>query len=171
MRTSLHRLIGLALGACLPAIDAAAQPAKFPDKPIKIVVGFSAGGGTDVVARMLAQKLTESFGQTVVVENRAGASGMIAGEAVAKSAADGYTLMMGSQTTFAVAPTLYKKVSLDPARDFAGRSDGRHLTAGSGRASLGGGAFDSRCDCDGQSQAGRDQFRIGRSGDHAAHDR
>ena len=85
-----------------------------------MVVGFSAGGGTDVVARILAQKISESMGQSVVVENRAGASGMIAGEAVAKSAADGYTLMMGSQTTFAVAPTLYRKISLDPARDFAG---------------------------------------------------
>jgi tripartite-type tricarboxylate transporter receptor subunit TctC len=120
MRPSAHWVIGLALGACLPTIEAAAQSAKFPDRPLKIVVGFSAGGGTDVVARMLAQKMTESLGQTVVVENRPGASGMIAGEAVAKSAADGYTLMMGSQTTFAVAPTLYKKVSLDPARDFAG---------------------------------------------------
>jgi tripartite-type tricarboxylate transporter receptor subunit TctC len=120
MRPSVHWGIGLALGACLPIIETAAQSAKYPDRPLKIVVGFSAGGGTDVVARMLAQKMTESLGQTVVVENRPGASGMIAGEAVAKSAADGYTLMMGSQTTFAVAPTLYKKVSLDPARDFAG---------------------------------------------------
>ncbi len=120
MRPSVRCAIGLTLSACLPTIKAAAQPAKYPDRPLKIVVGFSAGGGTDVVARMLAQKMTESLGQTVVVENRPGASGMIAGEAVAKSAADGYTLMMGSQTTFAVAPTLYKKVSLDPARDFAG---------------------------------------------------
>jgi tripartite-type tricarboxylate transporter receptor subunit TctC len=120
MRQSRQWLIAFALSACLPSIEAAAQSAKYPERPIKIVVGFSAGGGTDVVARMLAQKMTESLGQTVVVENRPGASGMIAGEAVAKSAADGYTLMMGSQTTFAVAPTLYKKVSLDPARDFAG---------------------------------------------------
>jgi tripartite-type tricarboxylate transporter receptor subunit TctC len=120
MRPSLHCLIALAVTACLPAIETAAQSAKYPDRPLKIVVGFSAGGGTDVVARMLAQKMTESLGQTVVVENRPGASGMIAGEAVAKSAADGYTLMMGSQTTFAVAPTLYKKVTLDPGRDFAG---------------------------------------------------
>src|SRR5687767_171952 len=98
MRPSVRCAIGLALSACLPTIEAAAQPAKYPDRPLKIVVGFSAGGGTDVVARMLAQKMTESLGQTVVVENRPGASGMIAGEAVAKSAADGYTLMMGSQT-------------------------------------------------------------------------
>jgi tripartite-type tricarboxylate transporter receptor subunit TctC len=113
-------LLGLVLATGLAAGSATAQTAKFPDRPIKILVGFSAGGGTDVVARILAQKMSESLGQTVVVENRPGASGMIAGEVVAKSAADGYTLMMGSQTTYAVAPTLYKKETLDPARDFAG---------------------------------------------------
>jgi tripartite-type tricarboxylate transporter receptor subunit TctC len=85
-----------------------------------MIVGFSAGGGTDVIARILAQKLSETLGQTVVVENRTGASGLIAGEAVAKSAPDGYTLMMGSQTTFAVAPMLYRKSALDPGKDFAG---------------------------------------------------
>jgi tripartite-type tricarboxylate transporter receptor subunit TctC len=73
-----------------------------------------------VVARILAQKISESLGQTVLVENRTGASGMIAGEMVAKSPPDGYTLMMGTQTTFAVAPTLYRKTTLDPARDFSG---------------------------------------------------
>ena len=113
-------LLGLVLATSLAAGSATAQTARFPDKPIKILVGFSAGGGTDVVARILALKMSESLGQTVVVENRPGASGMIAGEVVAKSPADGYTLMMGSQTTYAVAPTLYKKESLDPARDFAG---------------------------------------------------
>jgi tripartite-type tricarboxylate transporter receptor subunit TctC len=119
MRTLL-RLLLPALAVSLPASGAEAQTERFPDRPIKMIVGFSAGGGTDVVARILAQKMTEGIGQTVVVENRPGASGMIAGEAVARSAADGYTLMMGSQTTFAVAPALYKKVSLDPARNFAG---------------------------------------------------
>jgi tripartite-type tricarboxylate transporter receptor subunit TctC len=113
-------LLGLALACCLPAIESPAQTGKFPDRAIKMVVGFTAGGGTDVVARILALKMSESMGQTVIVENRPGASGLIAAEAVAKSAPDGYTLMMGSQTTFAVAPTLYRKVSLDPARDFAG---------------------------------------------------
>jgi tripartite-type tricarboxylate transporter receptor subunit TctC len=119
MRRSLHRLLLLAFAAGLPVTEAAAQSTKYPDRPIRIVIGFSAGGGTDVAGRILAQKMTESMGQTVVVENRPGASGMIAGEAVAKSAPDGYTLMLGSQTTFAVAPILFK-VSLDPARDFAG---------------------------------------------------
>ena len=114
---------GLALaGLALIAVATAsiAQTGKYPDKPIKMVVGFSAGGGTDVVARILSLKMSETLGQTVVVENRTGASGMIAGEMVAKSAPDGYTLMMGTQTTFAVAPTLYRKTTPDPARDFTG---------------------------------------------------
>jgi tripartite-type tricarboxylate transporter receptor subunit TctC len=109
MRRSLHCLLALAAAVCLPAIEGSAQTAKYPDRSVKIVIGFSAGGGTDVAGRILAQKMTESMGQTVVVEKRPGA----------RSAPDGYTLMLGTQTTFAVAPTLLRK-SLDPARDFAG---------------------------------------------------
>src|SRR5712692_4815558 len=120
MKRSCRFAFGLALAACAVGSESAAQTSRFPDRPIRMIVGFSAGGGTDVIARILAQKLSESLGQSVVVENRTGASGLIAGEAVAKSAPDGYTLMMGSQTTFAVAPTLYRRTSLDPARDFAG---------------------------------------------------
>src|SRR5213076_1487164 len=94
------------------------QTARYPDRPIKILVGFAAGGGTDVAARLLAVKLTERLGQSVVVENRAGASGMIAADTVAKSPPEGYTLMMGTQTTLAVAPNLYRKFALDPAKEF-----------------------------------------------------
>src|SRR5439155_553573 len=112
----------LALGLGLAQVQASAQTARYPDKPIKILVGFAAGGGTDVAARLLAVKLTESLGQSVVVENRAGASGMIAADAVAKSPPDGYTLMMGTQTTLAVAPNLYRKFALDPAKEFSGVS-------------------------------------------------
>jgi tripartite-type tricarboxylate transporter receptor subunit TctC len=119
------RWLRLALGLVLVLGFAAgavhAQVANYPDRPIKILVGFGAGGGTDIVARILAQKMSESLGQSVVVENRTGASGMIAAADAAKSPPDGYTLMMGSQTTFAVAPILYRKtVALDPAKDFAG---------------------------------------------------
>jgi tripartite-type tricarboxylate transporter receptor subunit TctC len=109
-------LLGLAVAVNLPAANG--QTTRYPDKPVKIFVGFAAGGGTDVAARILAQKLTETLGQSVMVENRPGASGMIAAETLAKSAADGYTLMMGSQTTLAVAPALYRKFSIDAARDF-----------------------------------------------------
>src|SRR5262249_31349472 len=114
-------LVGLACMLSL-ANQAAAQTGKFPDKPIKILVGFAAGGGTDVAARILAQKLTDGLGQTVVVENRPGPSGMLAVEAVPKSPPDGYTLMMGTQTTLAVAPNLYRKFGIDPAQAFAGIS-------------------------------------------------
>src|SRR5262245_64867586 len=115
-------LLALAIVASFAIAQVNAQPARYPDKPIKILVGFAAGGGTDVAARILAAKLTESLGQSVVVENRAGASGMIAADAVAKSMPDGYTLMMGTQTTLAVAPNLYRKFALDPAKEFAGVS-------------------------------------------------
>jgi tripartite-type tricarboxylate transporter receptor subunit TctC len=118
MKRSLLALLGLAAG--LAAMAGQAQTARYPDRPVKILVGFAAGGGTDVAARILAQKLTDALGQTVMVENRPGASGMIAAEAAAKSPADGYTLMMGSQTTLAVAPALYRKFGIDAARDFAG---------------------------------------------------
>lgn len=119
MRTTSRILLGLviAAGAAAPCH---AQSASYPDRPVKVLVGFTAGGGTDVAARILTQKLTEALGQSVVVENRPGASGMIATEAVAKSTADGYTLMVGSQTTLAVAPLLYRKFGIDAGRDFAG---------------------------------------------------
>jgi len=107
-------MFGLAVGI------ARAQSGDYPVRPIKMVVGFGAGGGTDIVARIVAQGMAASLGQSVVVDNRTGASGMIAAEDVAKSPADGYTLMMGSQTVFAVAPRLYRKVTLDPSRDFSG---------------------------------------------------
>src|SRR5215470_8225804 len=89
----LKTLLGVALACGL----ATAARAEFPERPVKMLVGFSAGGGTDVAAR-----LGEALGQGIVVENRPGASGLLAAEAVARAAADGYTLMMGSQTTFAV---------------------------------------------------------------------
>jgi tripartite-type tricarboxylate transporter receptor subunit TctC len=108
----------LALSFC--QIAAHAQDAAYPNRPIKMLVGFGAGGGTDIAARIMAQKMSEILGQSIVVENRTGASGMIAAEDEAKSAPDGYTLMMGSQTTYAVAPNLYRKVTLDAAKEFAG---------------------------------------------------
>ena len=90
----------------------------FPAKPPRIVVGFAPGGATDLVSRIVAQKLGELWGQTVVVDNRPGASGMIAGEIVAKAAADGYTLLLTPQTSIAVAPALYGKAPYDPTKDF-----------------------------------------------------
>ena len=117
-RTALHVIASLALTAGFVAHGFAQS--KYPDHPVKVVVGFSAGGGTDVAARVIAQKLTEATGQTFVVENRPGASGLIGSEQVAKSPADGYTIMVGSQTTLAVAPALYRKFQLDVTKDLTG---------------------------------------------------
>jgi tripartite-type tricarboxylate transporter receptor subunit TctC len=111
--------LGIVLGAGSFAAPGYAQ-GKYPDRPVKVVVGFSAGGGTDVAARVIAQKLSEAMGQSFVVENRAGASGLIASEQVAKSAPDGYTIMVGSQTTLAVAPALYRKIQIDPVKELTG---------------------------------------------------
>jgi len=109
---------------CLLLLSAAAVPAvvaqtSYPVKPVRIVVPFAPGGGVDVTARILAQQLTQRVGQSFVVENRTGASGIIGVEYVARSAPDGYTLLVGSQTTQAVVPAMYK-VSYDTARDFTG---------------------------------------------------
>ena len=91
----------------------------YPAKPVRIIVGLAPGGTTDVFTRTLAQRLTEAWGQTVIVENRPGASGMIGAEAVAKAAPDGYTLLVSPQTSLAVAPALYGKAPYDTAKDFA----------------------------------------------------
>jgi tripartite-type tricarboxylate transporter receptor subunit TctC len=99
------------------AMPAVAQ--NYPDKPLHILVGFAPGGAADVLARTIAQGLGERLGQSVVVENRPGASGMIAAEAVAKAAPDGYTLLLASPGEIAVNPSLYKKMAYDPLRDFA----------------------------------------------------
>jgi tripartite-type tricarboxylate transporter receptor subunit TctC len=117
---SLWVAVAAALALSFCQIAALAEDAAYPNRPIKMLVGFGAGGGTDIAARIMAQKMSEIIGQSIVVENRTGASGMIAAEDEAKSAPDGYTLMMGSQTTYAVAPNLYRRVTLDPAKDFAG---------------------------------------------------
>jgi tripartite-type tricarboxylate transporter receptor subunit TctC len=94
-----------------------AQP--YPSKPTRIVVGFTAGGPSDIVARIVAQQLTERMGQSFIVENRVGATGTIGAEIVAKAPPDGYTLYLASQTTHAVAPYMYAKVGYDPQKDFA----------------------------------------------------
>jgi len=90
----------------------------FPTKPVRIIVGFGIGGATDIVARTLAQSLAADWKQNVLVDNRPGASGMIAAEMVAKAPADGYTLMITPQTSLAVAPALYGKAPYDSLRDF-----------------------------------------------------
>ncbi len=114
MKAGWRRALLAAVLALLPAL-AAAQA--WPTKPVKIVVPFAAGGATDVVARLLAQKLQEGWGQPVVVEDRAGAGGNIGADAVAKSAPDGYTLLMTSGSIVTANPYMYRDMPFDPARD------------------------------------------------------
>ena len=91
----------------------------YPNKPIRIIVPLSAGGPNDIRARLIAEKLTESLGQQVVVDNKPGADGAIGAEMVAKSAPDGYTLLLGPNGVVVIVPALYKKVHYDPVKDFA----------------------------------------------------
>jgi tripartite-type tricarboxylate transporter receptor subunit TctC len=119
MQPMLRVLFCIAFIVGLAQNFAHAQDTAYPNRPIKMLVGFGAGGSTDVAARIMARKMGEILGQRILVENRTGASGMIAAEDVAKSPPDGYTLMMASQTVLAVAPKLYRKVTFDPVKDFA----------------------------------------------------
>lgn len=107
----------LIAAVAMSAMTCAAQT--YPSKPVRIIVPFPAGAGVDVVARLMGQPLTEMWGQAAVIDNRAGAGGTIACELTAKAAPDGYTLMLGNLSTFAMAPSLYKKVNYDPVTSFA----------------------------------------------------
>ena len=109
------RFAAALLSVILPAAVLAQQ---WPTHAVKVIVGFAPGGGTDVVARLLAQKLQESFGQPFIVENRAGATGTIGADVVAKAAADGYTILMGHVNSNAIAPNLFKSLPYDALADF-----------------------------------------------------
>lgn len=117
-----HRVpeIGVALAAlAISAWPAAVQAQAWPARPLRIVVPFAPGGSTDIVARALGARASEGLGQTVTIENRAGAGGNIGAEAAARAAPDGYTLFMGHVGTLAINPALYRKLPYDPIRDFA----------------------------------------------------
>jgi tripartite-type tricarboxylate transporter receptor subunit TctC len=103
----------------LSALPAAAQPRLFPDRTLRFVVPFTPGGNADVVARTVAQGMTEQLKQSVVVENRPGANAMIGAEAVARSAPDGYTLLLATAESHAINPHIYKKVNYDAVKDFS----------------------------------------------------
>ncbi|MEP7206264.1 MAG: tripartite tricarboxylate transporter substrate binding protein [Casimicrobiaceae bacterium] len=116
LRLALVLVTGFVLGLA-GAAPALAQG--FPAKPVKLVVPFPPGGPLDVIGRLIAQKLTEAWGQSVVVENRPGAGGNIGADAVAKSPPDGYTVVMGALSTHAVNPHLFSKMPYDAVKDFA----------------------------------------------------
>ena len=109
---------GLALlGA---GVACAQQDAKdFPARPIRMIIGFAAGGGNDIIVRVLVPRLNEAFGQSVIIDNRPGAGGIIAAEMAAKATPDGYTLLMGPIGTMAMNPAIYSKLPYSPLRDFA----------------------------------------------------
>ncbi|MGJ7519206.1 Bug family tripartite tricarboxylate transporter substrate binding protein [Variovorax sp. LT1P1] len=115
-RTALAVAAAWAACAALPAF---AQGSSYPDKPVRIIVGFPAGTGPDIVARLLAQKLSEGWGnQGVVVDNKPGAGGLIAASEAARAAPDGYTLMLAETGQMSIAPSSYNRLPYDPVKDF-----------------------------------------------------
>lgn len=115
-RRQFHQLLGGLAAGALPGLSAA--QASYPQSPVKIIIGFGPGSGTDIISRLIAEELRQTLGQPFVVDNRPGASAQIAATAVAKSAPDGYTLMLTSNTTHSVNPHLFKKLPYDPIADF-----------------------------------------------------
>jgi tripartite-type tricarboxylate transporter receptor subunit TctC len=120
MRTLKALVTGLAAIAAAMGPAAAQSAAQdFPSRPITLVIPYAAGGGNDVMGRIVADKMSKTLGQQVIVENRGGAGGSIATRQVAKAAPDGYTLVLGGTGTLAVNPSLYDNVGYDPRKDFA----------------------------------------------------
>ncbi|MBR0668020.1 tripartite tricarboxylate transporter substrate binding protein [Roseomonas hellenica] len=116
-RSGAVRLLGLAIAASFAPLAVQAQPT-YPDRSIRLIVATAAGGASDILARQVGQKLTEAWGQPVVVDPRPGANGNIAAVAAARAPADGYTLMMGTIGVMAVNVSIYRDAGYDPARDF-----------------------------------------------------
>lgn len=117
-RRMVLRGLGALAVTAIWGVAPGAHAGPYPEKPIRLVVPFPAGGGTDVVGRLLAAGLSKELGQTVVVENVAGATGTIGSAQVARSAPDGYTLVLGISATHAIAPAIFPKLPYDPLRDF-----------------------------------------------------
>ena len=116
--SSRRTILAAGMAALLPFTAHAADPKKYPERPVRVVVGFSAGGTTDVVARIMAKELTAELGQSFVIDNKPGAGSNIATEQVARAEADGYTLLFVAVTS-AINQTLYPKVRFDLVKDFA----------------------------------------------------
>ena len=112
-------LVGLAFVAIFSVANSAWAQSAWPDKPVKIVVPFAAGGTTDILARAMAPELSKAFGQQFIVDNRAGAGGNVGAELVAHAAPDGYTLLMGTVGTHGINRALYPKLPYDPIKQFA----------------------------------------------------
>jgi len=111
-------LITALAAAAVFQVGTAAAQSDYPNRPVKLIVGFAPGGSTDIVARIVAQRLGEKLGQTVIVENKAGAGGTIGADSTAKSPPDGYTLTLGTTSTHAIAAGAYSKLPYNPVNDF-----------------------------------------------------
>ena len=118
-RDMLAAALGASALATLP-IQVAAQSAAWPSKPIKLVIPYPPGGSSDIIARFISQPLSEALKQTVIVENRPGANGNLGAEFVARSAPDGYTLLLCDVGALAISPSVYTKLSFDPSKDLRG---------------------------------------------------
>jgi tripartite-type tricarboxylate transporter receptor subunit TctC len=116
MKHAPLKLLSIALVGATSA--AAAYAAAYPDKPVRMLVGFAAGGGTDTTARVIGIPLAEALGQQVIVDNRPGAAGNIAADITAHAVPDGYTILMGTIAALAINPSLYQKLPFDPIKDF-----------------------------------------------------
>jgi|UPI0004B0A9C1 tripartite-type tricarboxylate transporter receptor subunit TctC len=119
--TTRRSVLGLALSASISLVTGAAwsQSASYPSRPVRLIVPFAPGGTTDIFARLIGEKLSQSLGQQFIIENRGGAGGNIGTDAVAKADPDGYTLVMGTVGTHAINPSLYAKMPYDALNDFA----------------------------------------------------
>src|SRR5947199_10710035 len=121
-------LIGTYLGwialaaSAITSASAQEDPSKYPTRPIHIIVGFAAGGGNDIIARVFGQKLSESLGQPVIIDNKPGGGAIVATEFVAKSPPDGYTLLM-SASGISINPAVYAKLPYDAVKDFTAVSE------------------------------------------------
>jgi tripartite-type tricarboxylate transporter receptor subunit TctC len=119
-KSLIGRFLGLTVLSAIAIAPASAQedPSKYPTRAIHIIVGFTPGGGNDIIARVVGQKLSESLGQPVIVENKPGGGAIVATEHVAKAAPDGYTLLIGASGAMAINPAVYAKLPYDSIRDF-----------------------------------------------------
>lgn len=115
----MKKLLALVAAAVMAVAAAPASAQSWPSRPIKLVIPFPAGGATDIVGRTIAQKLSASLGQNVVVENRPGAGGTIGADQVAKAAPDGYTILISTSSTHSIGPLINPKIPYDPFKDFA----------------------------------------------------
>ena len=162
MKLPRRQFLHLAAGAAaLPAVSRIARAQAYPSRPVRIIVGFAAGGATDIVARLIGQWLSERLGQPFVIENRPGAGSNIGTEAVVRAPADGYTLLLVAPAN-AINATLYDKLNFNFIRDIAPVASIMPRALRHGGQSIGSGQDRSRVHRLRQGQSGQDQHGLGR---------